>query len=719
MARLGWIVYTKYVIWLTSFFYTSSAQGLEDNRCFLENGASSENFFVPEDLPVGSNIGQIRVHGDPRPDGNIELHLKELDSPVAIAPGTKNLTLRRPLDKEGVDGPASVFVNLICERLETLDPGFVIPINIRVTDANDNAPVFINAPYVLNISEVTVVGTRVLQGVHAADNDQQGPFSTVKYSVLPGPHSDFFEFENELEGTLVLKKPLDYESLKTFDVHIRAQDHGEPPRSNDTVLTVHVIDADDQNPRFLDDRYTAMLPDPPKKGSPLHVKPRDIKAFDQDIGINAPIYYTFNEVGPDYSLFRLNRLTAAVTLAKDASDGELPHPAILVIRATQQDNPDRYALATLTVTKGKDRSIKFLHKVFHIKASEALPPGAMVGTLTNNRPGDSLRYFVSDQNILKTFSLNTKGEISLKKKLDYEEMPQYTFKVFATDGVTNDSTTVNVSVVDVNEWEPRFRYPHYEFFVAGAYQSSDPLGRIEAADGDKTDTLTLELRGANASLFSITPDGELRLKDGVLRNDIKGTAHLTLVATDSGYPPKKASVPVTVHFNNPGDMASIISSRGNGGVLLAGLGAILLILVFVVALLAAYIWKVKKNSQTSPTPPGSSLSSKKDPLSPKKVTTNPMFENSTGATRAPHVSSTFNASALGGVPTAEGKTRSPKVHPAPLPPPLWPSSASASSRVKKLSWGDDKTDTDSLDNVNNVEQGTSKLSDSSNLTVYF
>jgi hypothetical protein len=32
--------------------------------------------------------------------------------------------------------------------------GFVIPVNIRVTDANDNAPQFINAPYILNISEV-------------------------------------------------------------------------------------------------------------------------------------------------------------------------------------------------------------------------------------------------------------------------------------------------------------------------------------------------------------------------------------------------------------------------------------------------------------------------------------------------------------------------------------------------------------------------------------
>lgn len=131
---------------------------------------------------------------------------------------------------------------------------FIIPINIRVTDANDNSPVFINAPYILNISEVTVVGTRVLQGVHAIDNDQQGPFSIVRYSVLPGPNSNFFEFENELEGTLVLKKPLDYETLKTFDVHIRAQDHGEPPMKTDTILTVYVIDADDQNPKFMDDR---------------------------------------------------------------------------------------------------------------------------------------------------------------------------------------------------------------------------------------------------------------------------------------------------------------------------------------------------------------------------------------------------------------------------------------------------------------------------------
>lgn len=410
--------------------------GLTDNRCYLENGASSESFFVSEDLRIGATIGQVRVHGDPRPGGTIALHLQESDSPVAIQPGSRNLTLRRRLDKEGIDGPSSVFVNLICERLHTLDPGFVIPVNIRVTDANDNAPVFINSPYVLNISEVTVVGTRVLQGVHAIDADQQGPFSNVRYSVLPGPNSDYFEFENELEGTLVLKKPLDFESLRSFDVKIRAQDHGEPPKTTDTVLTVHVVDADDQNPRFLDERYTAVLTENLSKGNTLIVKPREVKAFDQDVGINSPVYYTFNGIGADYSFFKINRKNGKVTLAKILSSSDLQHPATLVLRATQNDNPDRYALATLTVSRDENEGIKFSRHIFNIEALENLPTGSVIGLLKNNRPGQPLKYFVSDQSILNHFSINPKGEIGLRKRLDYEERSEYVFKVFATDGIT-------------------------------------------------------------------------------------------------------------------------------------------------------------------------------------------------------------------------------------------------------------------------------------------
>ncbi|CAG9859531.1 unnamed protein product [Phyllotreta striolata] len=689
----------KYFLWTCWILLQKSVTALTDNRCFLENGASSENFFVAEDTPVGSLIGQIHVHGDPRPNGSIGLRLKEADSPVAIPPGTKDLTLRKPLDKEGLDGPASVFVNVVCERLGTNDPGFVVPVSVRVTDVNDNAPAFINAPYVLNISEVTVVGTRVLQGVHAVDGDQQGVFSSVRYSVLPGRHSDYFEFENELEGTLVLKKPLDYESLRTFDVHIRAEDHGDPPKKNDTVLTVNVIDADDQNPKFMDDRYTSVLPEPPKKGSLLIVKPRELRALDQDAGINSEIYYTFNEVGIEYTFFKLNRLAGKISLAKDLSDSDIPYPVTLVIRATQQDNPDRYALTTLTVTRNSAKGIRFLHSTFYIKASEALPAGSVIGTLANNRPGEHLRYFVSDQNILRTFTFNTKGELSLRKKLDYEEKPEYYFKVFATDGITNDSSIVNISVENTNEWEPRFRYPHYEFYISG--RPNELLGRIEAADGDKNDRLSLSLSGAYASTFAISENGELRLRDP---KDLDAQmVNLAVVATDNGRPPRSSTVPVTVHLPAAADKSGIVANKkSNGGsILLAGLGAILLFLLFVVVLLVAYIYKVKRN----PRRVGSALRSEKDGKGLKKIT-NPMFGER---------SRTPTATALGGVPS-ELKIKSPKVHPAPQPP-LW---ASDSARVKKLSWGDDKTDTESAETLNEATNSTpATLQSNTNLTVYF
>ncbi|XP_066156678.1 cadherin EGF LAG seven-pass G-type receptor 2 [Euwallacea fornicatus] len=683
-------------------FLPIAVRALQDSRCYLENGASSETLFVIEDLPVGETIGRIRVVGDPRPGiGTIALQLKESDSPVDIAPGSKNLTLSRPLDKEGIEGPSSVFVTLVCDRLGTLEPGFEIPINIRVTDANDNAPLFINAPYVLNISEVTVVGTRVLQGVHAIDNDQQGPFSSVRYSVLPGPNSDFFEFENELEGTLVLKKPLDYETLRSFDVNIRAQDHGDPPKSADTVLTVHVMDADDQNPRFLDDRYLSVITDPAIKDLVLKIKPRDIRAVDQDEGIGAPVYYTFNGIGSEYSMFKLDRHSGRVSLSRNLEEMDLQSPVILVIKATQRDNPDRQALATLTVTRSANKSIRFHNSVFNFRASEDLKPGSVVGTLANNRPGHHLKYFVSDPTILKIFAINTLGELSLKGKLDYEVKPEYIFKICASDEKTNDTSVVNITVENVNEWEPRFRYPHYEFFPGRLGTQHDLIGRVEAADGDRNDPLTLTLSGPNASSFFITPTGELRLRD---MKDLGGSeAKLTVTATDSGDPPKRNSVPVTVHFPDAANNGTAAARGSNSGpILLAGLGAILFLLSLVVAVLVAYICKVRRNSDAE----AGGVSD--DKSQPKSAVNNPVFgsDKSRSAT----------AVALGGIPSNK-RIPSPKIHPAPQPPMgvLWPSAA---SRVKKLSWGDDKTDSESTENLNQLDQ-IPKVLETSNLTVYF
>ncbi|CAK9819011.1 Protocadherin-like wing polarity protein stan [Anthophora quadrimaculata] len=579
-----------------------AGQLIRDARCFLENGATAAHLFVSEDLPVGDTVGVLGVLGDPGPQGDIELRLQEHDSPVSFSAYSKNLTLIRPLDKEGIDGPASVYVNVICERKHTLDPGFVIPVNIRVTDANDNAPQFVNAPYVLNISEVTVVGTRVLQGVRAADADQPGPFSTVQYAVLPGPHSDYFVFVNALEGTLVLRKPLDYETLANFSVDIRAQDQGNPPKMSTTTLYVNVIDADDQNPAFQSDQYKIIIPRHISTRKILKVEPTSIKAVDQDVGINAPVKYTIQ--GGILPFLTLNPETAEVAITRSLYEHELLSPATIV--ATQIDNPDKYALSTIVVsrenewnvepTAGGRLPVKFLRRDHQTSIPENTPPGSVLLTTGVNKVDTNLRFWlVGAIEDLERFSITNSGELILKGTLDYERRVQHSFLVRVTDGHHNDTSRVNVSVEDVNEWEPRFRHPRYEFHAASLREGTI-VGKLEAADGDRDDKISLSLRGPDARSFEIRDNGELILRSVPSING--SLARLVAVASDSGRPPRSSMIPVIVHIPNSGSLP--IAARaapawlGSSVLLVAVFGAVLGLLGVIILVLILYIYKNKR-----------------------------------------------------------------------------------------------------------------------------
>ncbi|KAL7302437.1 hypothetical protein TKK_0005089 [Trichogramma kaykai] len=592
---------------LSSQLHWTSGQLIRDTRCFLENGATAAHLFVSEDMKVGEIVGPLAVLGDPGPKGDIELRLKEFDSPVVFSPYSRNLTLARPLDKEGIDGPASVYVNVICERKQTLDPGFIIPVNIRVTDANDNAPQFINAPYVLNISEVTVVGTRVLQGVRAIDADQPGPYSTVQYSILDGPHSDFFIFANALEGTLVLRKPLDYETLSNFSVGIKAQDQGNPPQSSTTVLYVNVIDADDQNPVFLNDQYRISVPLHIKTRKILRVDPAPIKAVDQDVGIGSPVRYSIQ--GGILPFLTLNPETADIVINRPLQDHELISGATLVIKATQIDNSDRYTLATVVVTReGSEDDIltngfiegripvRFVLKDYHASIPENTPSGSIILTTGVNKIDPNLKFWLAgaDED-MERFAITNSGELILKGTLDYERRIQHSFLVHVTDKHNNDTARVNVSIEDVNEWEPRFRHPRYEFH-ARTLREGSIVGRLEAADGDRGDRVFLTLRGPDARSFEIRDNGELILRSV---EPLNGTiARLVAIASDTGKPTRSTMIPVIVHLPNTGTILEAARTAptwlGSSVLLVAVFGAVLGLLGVVILILILYIYKHRR-----------------------------------------------------------------------------------------------------------------------------
>ncbi|KAJ9593864.1 hypothetical protein L9F63_027493 [Diploptera punctata] len=173
-----------------------------------------------------------------------------------------------------------------------------------------------------------------------------------------------------------------------------------------------------RNPRFYDDRYTAVLPEKnPTQGTRLVVHPRDIAAYDQDLGINAAIFYTFN-TGVDKSLYHQTKTVSIVTIKRTIPDDELLHPATLVVRATQYDNPDRYALATLSVNRPLTvpREIHFSFRSNYLRGriGELLPINSAI--LTQFR----LRFWLDDPVHPDMFIVNGAGDIILRQPLDYE-----------------------------------------------------------------------------------------------------------------------------------------------------------------------------------------------------------------------------------------------------------------------------------------------------------
>lgn len=64
--------------------------------------------------------GTLEIHGDVTRD--ISLSLRDGKSPIQIEPGTKNITLTKKLDREGIDGPSSVSFTVLCDKRNHNEP---------------------------------------------------------------------------------------------------------------------------------------------------------------------------------------------------------------------------------------------------------------------------------------------------------------------------------------------------------------------------------------------------------------------------------------------------------------------------------------------------------------------------------------------------------------------------------------------------------------------
>ncbi|XP_072565752.1 protocadherin-8-like [Paramormyrops kingsleyae] len=188
--------------------------------------------------------------------------------------------------------------------------------SIRVSDENDNPPLFSKSVYEVSVMENNVPGSYI-STVIARDWDV-GDNGKVTYKLLDrkvagGVPLSSYVSVHPVSGSLFAMRSFDYEALKQIEAEVIAIDSGTPKLSSTTLIRVEVVDQNDNSPYitypylFNNSAEVAVPYNVPAGYPVLRVKARDV-----DEGANGKL--TFKIVEDVLELFSINKDTGDIVL---------------------------------------------------------------------------------------------------------------------------------------------------------------------------------------------------------------------------------------------------------------------------------------------------------------------------------------------------------------------------------------------------------------------
>uniref|UniRef100_A0A3Q2XB71 Protocadherin-20 n=2 Tax=Hippocampus comes TaxID=109280 RepID=A0A3Q2XB71_HIPCM len=203
---------------------------------------------------------------------------------------------------------------------------------VTVRDRNDNSPRFINKDFTFFVPE-NFPGYGEI-GVLSVTDADVGENSWVALSILNG--SDIFLIDAG-RGTLRAKISLDREQQGTYQLWIEAVDGGEPALSSVTMVTVLLLDVNDNPPVVLfpqsNQSYMLVLPNT-LPGTSI----TEVYAVDNDTGMNAVIAYSIiKRKGGEPGSFSIDPETGNITLERELSNRGLHS---LLVKVSDHGQPE-------------------------------------------------------------------------------------------------------------------------------------------------------------------------------------------------------------------------------------------------------------------------------------------------------------------------------------------------------------------------------------------
>ncbi|XP_054073041.1 protocadherin alpha-2-like isoform X6 [Rissa tridactyla] len=458
--------------------------------------AGQVRYSVPEEAKAGTVVGRLSqdlgLEAGDAESRRLRLVSQGRRASVEVSGAGGALVVSSRLDREelcGKSAPCALRLEVLVER-----PLRVFHVELEVTDINDNAPLFPAARKNLSMAELTTVpGSRFpLEGASDADI---GANAQLSYTLSPSESFSLDLQKTEEDGEslfLVLRKPLDRETLPVHRLVLTASDGGRPSLTGTMELLISVLDANDNAPQFNQSVYKVQLPENTERGTLV----MRVNATDLDEGTNMNISYSLQHLFPQNgrAVFEIDRNSGEIRL-RGQLDFEDVGVYRLQVAASDQGNPplSGHCKVFVQVLDVNDNAPEVWVTSLSVPVSEDAAVGTVVALLSvSDRDSGSngrVRCAVwpaSPFGLVSTFA----GSYSLvlREALDRERVSEYEVEVRAEDGGSpplRASRGVRVPVSDVNDNAPAFAQAVYTVLARENNAAGAELARVWARDPDE------------------------------------------------------------------------------------------------------------------------------------------------------------------------------------------------------------------------------------------
>ncbi|XP_036379486.1 protocadherin gamma-A11-like isoform X20 [Megalops cyprinoides] len=224
-------------------------------------------------------------------------------------------------------------------------------IRLRVSDVNDNPPVFEKRLYTANIIENNSPGVSIFV-VRATDADccQNARVSYLLEDLeVNGARASTMVSVNSESGIIYAERSFDYEQIREFTINIRAQDGGSPPLSSNATVKILIQDQNDNAPQILYPVQTgvSMVAEMVPRSADVGYLVTKVVAVDVDSGQNAWLSYKLLKA-TDRALFEVGLQNGEIRTLRQVTDKDAVKQRLTVV-VEDNGQPSRSATVNVNV----------------------------------------------------------------------------------------------------------------------------------------------------------------------------------------------------------------------------------------------------------------------------------------------------------------------------------------------------------------------------------